>query len=222
MIHDQMTAQITESHHDLFTKVEIDGEAGGVRTLETFVFRHQKRSDGNFEILISYFGDQTQLQSLWHWLLVNHDTEKIKKWLLYKLYQALQAATPKWWFGNGGSPGDMAQSSAGKGNEFLLSRNAKPATGSPSVTNEVTYVPGAWVVLAIMSFAACWAAVACVNWYKSQHQSIRQLSKTRFEASDLPLVASAASSSGSSSDYCRMSEYDRVMHELNGQRIDEQ
>lgn len=82
---------LTETKDDIYHRVDISEKFGGKRSLESFVFRSKRMPNGDVAIIFSYFQDSTRLKDTWEYLVQNHDTEKLGKWLNYKLFAAMLA-----------------------------------------------------------------------------------------------------------------------------------
>ena len=81
---------LSDVYSDTYHKIDMSDQPGGTRYLEKFMIRHQKQSDGQIAIVLSYFSDMRTLNSNWMWLVNNHETERVMQWLDYKLYSGIK------------------------------------------------------------------------------------------------------------------------------------
>lgn len=78
---------LCDASFDGFQRFDIEDNYDGTRTLERFVFRQKLEANGNIVILFSYFGRQDCLARSWKYLVANHDEQKVREWLDYKLFK---------------------------------------------------------------------------------------------------------------------------------------
>jgi len=82
---------LTESRDDVYHRVDISDKTGGGRLMESFIFRSKMLSNGDVALLFSFFQDKTVLANTWKFLVSNHNTDKIERWLKYKLFAPMKA-----------------------------------------------------------------------------------------------------------------------------------
>lgn len=88
---DLTQAAYIQMKYDTFHRIDLDADNGGTRVLENFVFMSTKLDNGSIAIFVSYFGESKTLVEDRFYRVENHDCDKIKKWLDWKLCQNIFA-----------------------------------------------------------------------------------------------------------------------------------
>ena len=77
---------LSRFHSDGLLNIKMDDAPGGKRFLEKFALKSKKMENGDIAIVLSYFSDVRTLSKDWMWLVNNHKSEELQKWLDYKLH----------------------------------------------------------------------------------------------------------------------------------------